>query len=427
MKTFSILVLSLVTGLSLNAQQRNLDYYFGKARENSPLINKSKNENLLADLNLEQINSILSKPEINFLSGVTLAPIISHDNNLTRFKLASDDASNYTGHDLAITDGGQYQALISIKQPLLAGSKYKVYAEKAEISNQINNNNIALTIHELEQVVGYQYILCIMSARQADNSLSLLRELDEQLRIMQELVKNAIYKQTDIMILEIEVQNYYADYKMFQAEYSINLSDLNIICGISDTSKVTLEDLDFTLAPGKSGQSDFLTSYKLDSLNILADQAITELKYKPQVDLFADAGLNAAYLPGLNRMGLTAGISLSWNIFDGHQKNIQKEKSAIDLQTLEFEKNNFMTRNYVSKNKILKQIEATDQRIMINEEQADRYRKLYDAYSRELSQGEVSVMDYKNLLKDIAAKKQEILQLKMEKQFLINSYNYLNY
>jgi cell division protein FtsB len=41
--------------------------------------------------------------------------------------------------------------------------------------------------------------------------------------------------------------------------------------------------------------------------------------------------------------------------------------------------------------------------------------------------GEASVMDYKNLLKDISAKKQELLQLKMEKQFLINSYNFLNF
>jgi hypothetical protein len=36
-------------------------------------------------------------------------------------------------------------------------------------------------------------------------------------------------------------------------------------------------------------------------------------------------------------------------------------------------------------------------------------------------------MDFKNLMKDIAAKKQEIIQLKMEKQLLINAYNYLNY
>jgi len=36
-------------------------------------------------------------------------------------------------------------------------------------------------------------------------------------------------------------------------------------------------------------------------------------------------------------------------------------------------------------------------------------------------------MDFKNLLKDITAKKQDYLLLRMEKLLLINSYNYWNY
>jgi len=416
-----------LAGSALNAQQRDLNFYLEQARKNSPLINKNINENQIVKLDLKQISSVLSKPEINLVSGITLAPIISHDNNTNRFELVSEGATDYTGHDLAITDGGQFQALVSVKQPLLAGSKYKVYANKADISGQINNNNIALTIHELEQIVGYQYILCIKSRKQADNSLSLLKDLDEQMKIMNKLVENAIYKQIDLMILQIEVQNYNAEYMMFESEYLTNLYDLNLICGISDTSKVDLQDINFTVKPENTGRSNFLTSYKLDSLNIIANQAVNELKYKPQLDLFADAGLNAAYLPYPERLGFSTGIAFSLNIFDGHQRNIQREKSAINQQTLEFEKKTFLTQNDISKNKIMNQIKAVDQRIILNEQQADQYNNLYEAYSKELSRGEISIMDFKNLLKDIAAKKQEILQFKMEKQLLINSYNYLNY
>jgi hypothetical protein len=52
----------------------------------------------------------------------------------------------------------------------------------------------------------------------------------------------------------------------------------------------------------------------VDSLNITADQSISDLKYKPQVNLFANAGLNAIYLPAFNRFGLSTGITFSWNI-----------------------------------------------------------------------------------------------------------------
>jgi len=424
-RLLSLLLLSVFYGLS--AQQRDLSFYLDQAKINSPLINKNKNESKIVTLDLKQINSILSKPEVNLISSVMFAPIISHDNNSSHFELVSNGATDYTGYDLALTDGGQYQAVVSVKQPLFTGSRYKTYVNKASISGQINDNNIALTVHELEQIVGYQYILCIKSKMQIDNELSLLKELNEQVKRLQKLVENAVYKQTDLMLLQIEIQNYEAEYKMFQGEYMTNIYDLNLICGIRDTSMVDLRETDFVLKPDIIRNSNFLTAYKLDSLNIIADQSIYDLKYKPQLDLFADAGLFAAYLPYPGRLGFSTGISLSWNIFDGHQRNIQREKSAINLQTIDFEKKNFLTHNDISKNKILNQIESIDQRLLLFEQQADQYDKLYNAYSRELSLGEASVMDFKNLLKDIATKKQETLWLTSERQLLINSYNYLTY
>lgn len=427
MKTYILSILILFAHCILYAQQRDLDFYVEQAQLNSPLINKSKNENKLVTLDLQQIRSIISKPEINLESVILFAPIVTHDNNSTRFEWISNGATKYTGYDMALTDGGQYQALITLKQPLFPGSKYQSYSSKADISGKINENNIALTIHELEQVVGYQYLLCIKSKKQSENSLLLLNELGVQMKVLQKLVENAIYKQTDLMLLHIEILNYSAEYKMYQSEYKTNLFDLNLICGINDTTEVELQDINILLKPENIVSSKFSTVYKLDSLNILADEAINELKYKPQLDLFANAGLNAVYMPTFNRLGFSTGLSLTWNIFDGNQRNIQKEKSYINLQTIEFEKKNFLTQNDISKNKLLYQIYALEERIIFNEQQTDQYNKLYNAYSEELSQGEASVMEFKNLLKDIAANKQENLLLKMEKQALINSYNYLNY
>jgi outer membrane protein TolC len=424
-----VIYLILITTdlLTINAQERDLDFYLRHAKENSPLISQARNENKLVSLDLQQMNRILYKPEINVISGFTFSPIISRDNNTSGFRLVSEGATDYTGHDLALTDGGQYQALVSLRQPLLSGSKYRAYVNKADISRQINENNITLTVHELEQVVGYQYLLCIRSLKEAQNSLSLIRDLENQYTFIQKLVENGVYKLTDLMLMQIELENYNLEYKGYRVEYISNLYDLNLICGISDTLVVGLQDIEFKINAATAAKSGFLTGFKLDSLNILSDQAVNELKYKPQLDLFADAGLNAAYLPYPRRLGLSAGLAFTWNIFDGHQRSIQREKSSVNLQTLEFRKSNFMTRNEISRNKILNQINSVDERILLDEKLVVRYEQLTIAYSKELSIGEASVMDYKNLLKDIYVKKQEILQLRMEKQFLINSYNYLNF
>ncbi|MGB8490874.1 MAG: hypothetical protein WCE64_07425 [Bacteroidales bacterium] len=139
MKKFIILLILLTAGLSIvNAQQRDLDFYLGQARLNSPLINRSKNENEIVRLDLQQVKSILSKPEVNLVSGIMFAPIVSHDVSPGRFEWVSNGASSYTGYDLAVTDGGQYQAQVSITQPLLSGSRLKTYENKATVSGRIN-------------------------------------------------------------------------------------------------------------------------------------------------------------------------------------------------------------------------------------------------------------------------------------------------
>jgi hypothetical protein len=427
LKTYIAAILLLVISGGLQAQQRDLDFYIEHAKSSSPLINKSKDVNKLVSLDLRQVSSILAKPEINVVSGILFAPIISHDNNSNRFEWVSDGASDYEGYDLAMSDGGQYQAVVTLRQPLLAGSRLKSYADKAGLSEQINENIIALTVHEIEQLVGYQYLLCLKSKKQADNSLMLLREMERQISVMKSLVQNAIYKQTDLMLLQIEVQNYRSEYEMYKSEQLTDIYDLNLLCGISDTAMVELIDMAPLLNPLIIGGSKFTTAFKLDSLNIIADQAINDLKYKPQLELFASSGLNAVYLPTFNRLGLNAGLTFTWNIFDGRQRDIQREKSAVNLHTLEFEKEYLMKQNGISKNKILNQIKAIDQRIALNEQQTERYNELYNAYSKALSLGEASVMDFKNLLRDVYTNRQDSLLLKLEKQLLINSYNYLNY
>ena len=427
MKPFVLVLFFLCLSMCLNAQTRNLDFYLEQAKINSPLINKNKNENKIVELDLDQIKSILSKPEINLESSVLFAPILSHDNHSDRLKWISNGADNYTGYDLATTDGGQYQAFISLKQPLFTNSKLQTYSNRTDLSSQINENKIALTIHELKQLVSYQYLLCLKSKMQADNSLSLLSQLDEQLLIMQKLVENAIYKQTDFMLLQIDYQNYEIAYKTSQSEYENNLYDLNLICGIKDTKKVNVQEISFQLEPEIIVNSKFSTSYKLDSLNIIAEQKINELKYKPQISLLANAGLSAVYQPSFDRLGFSTGVSFSWNIFDGHQRKIQREKSAINLNTLDFEKKNFLTQADINRNKLINQIDLLNKRIILINEQLNKYDTLLAVYSKELSQGELSVIDFKNVFKDIASKKQEGILLNMEKQFVINSYNYWNY
>ena len=428
MKRFLILIISLLIVFEItNAQQRDLNFYLEKAKITSPLIQKNKNDTKIIALDLQQTERILKNPEINLESNVLFAPIITHTNNTNRLDLTSAGTDNYSGYDLGITNGGQYQAFISLKQPLLGNMNYKVYSQKSDISRKQNENSTSMTIHEMEQLVGYQYILCLKSKAQLKNAETVQNQLDEQLSIMKKLVQQAVYKQSDLMLLQIERQNMELSNKSFEDDYKSNVYDLNLLCGINDSASVEIQELNLQLKPETGSDSRFLASYKLDSLGIIADLSISELKYKPQLSAFANAGLNAVNIPAFNRLGFSAGLTFSLNLYDGNQRKLEKEKSTVNINTLQFEKNHFITQQQINKDKIKSQLKSLDDRGTILENQLLQYNKLYKVYENELSQGLVSVMDFKNLLKDITAKKQDYLLQRMEKQLLVNSYNYWNY
>lgn len=426
MRLITALILVLFVN-TLQAQKRDLDFYITKAKAFSPLINQAQNENKIVGLNLEQIKSILSKPEINIDANVLFAPIISHDNNTYKFEVVSNGATNYAGYDLAISNGGQYQSVVSLKQPLFTSSSLKTYSYKADIARQLNDNRISLTSHELEKVISHQFILCLKAKKSADISLELLKEFEDRILVMQKLVESAIFKVSDLMLMQIELDNYKLDYETYRSDFRNNVSDLNVLCGINDTTMVELQELDLQLSSSNNNSSSFLTSYRLDSLNINADQSITDLKYKPQVNLFANAGLNAVYLPAFNRFGISTGLTFSWNIFDGYQQKIQKQKTGINLLTLDFEKHNFITQQDIYKKSVLNQLAFLEKKIQLIDSQIVKYDQLLKAYRSQLSQGDISVMDFKNTERDFVSKKMERAMLDLEKQSLIISYNYWNY
>ncbi len=408
-------------------QKLNLTYYVEQAKVRSPLMNQTNNDSRLSAIDLQQITNILTKPEVNFDLSILFAPIVSHDNDVYRFQWVSEGANNYYGYDLASTDGGQYQGSVSVSQPLFNGKRKQGYTQKANLAREQNQNTLLITAHEIEQLVNNQYIICLGAKQQNETAKKLLKDIKNQLPVLKNLVNQAIYKQTDLMLLELELDEYKTACQVYQSTYESSLYDLNLICGINDSMPIDLEDTSFLIRPEEVTPSGFLRSFTLDSLHVEADQSLFEMKYLPELHLFAQAGLNATYLPTPDRLGFSTGLTLSWNLFDGNQRQFQREKSTIRLQNIQFDKQYFKNQNEQMKSKLLHQIGSLQARLALVENQLKHYEELKDAYGRELMYGEVSIMDLKNLLKDMAAKKQEANAIYMEKQALINLYNYWNF
>jgi hypothetical protein len=407
--------------------QTDLNYFISTAIQNSPLINDNQNQSKVNQLEAERLKAFYTKPQIGVTANYIFSPIINLDNNQSKFEANSSGADKYFGYDFAAANGGQYQALLNLTQPLFNTQKLKIANEQISVTTQINQNNVKLSGHDIEKIVTDQYILCLQDIKQNNYANSMLDILAEQKDLIKKLVESSIYKQSDLSLLNIEYQNFLFQQTSYKANYKRDVMDLKILCGIRDTSYVVLNDLDLKLTTNTEN-SFFTEKYRLDSLNLMTSKNIFELKYKPQLNLIANTGLNAVYAPTIpNRFGFNAGFSFAYNFFDGRQKNINRSKTDILLKSVSFYKENFFTQNAMRKTKILNEIQSYTIRISIAEQQLKEYNNLLNLYKKEILIGQLSVITYVTVLKSMASTQRDNTLLSSQKQSLINAFNYWNW
>lgn len=409
--------------------QHSLQDYVSKAKENSPLLYDNENQAQVNQLENDRLKVLYTKPQISITGGYLFAPIITTENGTTRFAPNSYDAKKYVGYDLAASNGGMYQGLINYSQPLFNNARYQAYSDQAKVNKQINENTVKLTQHDVEKLVTDKYLLCLLDRNQMQFSDSLLSILREQMKIVSRLVESSIMKQSDLTLLKIEYQNNLGLYTTYKATYKRDLMDLNVLCGINDTSFVLLENVQLYTRPVQVGAaSAYLKKYELDSLNIISTQSIFETKYKPQISFYSNAGLNAVYAPTIpGRMGMSAGINLSWNLFDGNQKAITRKQTDLKLESVAFYRDNFLKQNNVRKANIEAQLRSYEKRKIIAEKQLKQYASLLKSYRDEIVQGQLSVLSYITTLKNMTAANRDYMVLETNRLLLVNAYNYWNW
>ncbi len=427
MKKFLLNIVALTFIQGFVYGQNDLSYYISQAKINSPLIQDNKNQTEAYKIEAERLKALYTKPQVTFNAGVAVSPIINRDNGSSKFQLSPNGAANYTGYDIAASNGGIYQGMLNINQPLFNASKLKMASEQIMVAGQINQNTIKLSEHDIEKIIGDQYILCLQDVKQTNYVQQLNQLISEQKLIVNKLVESGLLKQSDFLLVSIEQLTQLNTLSMFNSIYRRDLMDLNILCGINDTNLVALKDLDLILNPAIT-QSNFAEKFRLDSLNLLATQKIFELKYKPQLNSFANAGLNGVYVPTLpNRFGISAGLNFSAYIFDGKQKSLNRKRTEVLIKSTQSYKSNFITQNSIRKIKILTEINSLNERISISSNQLKDYKQLLDYYKKEVITGQQSVMTYITTVKNLAIMQRDYVMMQTSKQLLINAYNYWNW
>lgn len=407
--------------------QNDLNYYINTAKKNSPIIADNQNQSLAYQKEIDRLKAFYTKPQIGITANYLLAPILNKDSNSSQIQLNPTNAEKYYGYDLGATNGGQYQALLNVSQPLFNGQRYKTNSELMAVNSKINQNNIKLSEHDIEKIVTDQYILCLQDSKQIEYVNQMITLLDNQRTILRKLVERSIYKQSDATLLNIEYQNYQSQLAALKANYQSHLFDLNILCGINDNTLVKLSENKIPLT-AENQKSIFFEKFSLDSINLATQQKVFELKYKPQLNAFANTGLNAVNINTIsNRFGISAGISFSYALFDGNQKKATRDKTELLQRAITAYKTNFNNQNTMRKAKILAELNTYPERITIVEQQLKEYDLLLISYKNEILVGQLSIINFITTLKNKMTLQKDFALLSSQQQLLINTYNYWNW
>ena len=407
---------------------KSLHYYIETAKENSPLIADYRNRTEIEQAELERLKAIYTHSRLELNGDYLFVPIVSKDGGRAAFKWNARSATDYYGYDLG-ESSGSFHAGATWTHPLLGRSSYKVAQEQAKINMDMANNRIRMEEHQLERSVTEQYLLCLLDKAQIDFTDSIGTVIERRIEIVRKLVANGLSKQSDLNLLMIEKEANAELHTAACQDYHTHLMDLNLLCGIDETTDVALSDINQSVRLRNDKEPSLFTEqYRLDSLNTVVSLRSFNLQYKPKLDLFVNGGLQVGDFSGWYRhFGLSAGVTFSWTIFDGRQKR-QKERQVVWQQnTIRTYKENSEYQRNMKIKQCISELGRYDERERTLDNQLAEYESVLSDYGREMDAGQVSVLDYITVLRNKIQTEKDRLLLRTNKQLVIAAYNYWNW
>jgi outer membrane protein TolC len=390
-------------------QTHNLNYYIKAGIENSPLLRDYNNQ-----INSALVDSLLIRaskmPQVEAKSQLLYAP-----------------AYKNFGYDEVVTDGGNYTGVVGVTQSILNRKEINNKYNSVNLQRQTAVNATRISVAELRKMITGQYLAAFSDFNELTFNKSFLALTNKESEIVHQFVLQGLCKQTDYLTLQLEIQSQEILISQISSQYLKDLKQLNQLCGLRDTGlfELILPGLVVEGSPDIN-KSPFFLQYKLDSLRIENEKTAIDVKYLLKMNWFADAGfLTSTPWNFYTHFGYSAGISLNIPIYDGHQKNHEKQKLFLAENTRSAYQTNF-------RNQYSQQIEQLfDELISLRklstqlEKQLSTSEQLAGALRGQLEAGIIQMTEYINAIRNLRNINKSLSDNQIRIQQVINELNYL--
>ena len=390
-------------------QTRNLEFYLDEGIHNSPLLNDYRNQIKSASSDSLLIRAA-KKPLVEVKSQLLYAP-----------------AYRNFGYDEIVTDQGNYTAVMGVSQPLFNKKEINNKYDAVDIQKRTLNNSSQISINELKKVITDQYLTSFSVYTDFIFNKNFLELLEKENVIVKQFVKNGIAKQTDFLSLLVETQSEEMLVTQIKSQYRKDLMLLGQLCGLNDSTWYELTDPKIEM----KGTPDITKSpayiqYKIDSIRIENEKAAIDIRYKPKINWFADAGfLTSNPWNFYNHFGYSAGVSLNIPVYDGKQRGIEKQKLEFNENSRQAYMDTYYKQYFQQIQQLNIELSSLNKMSSQVENQLRTSEQLVNTLKEQLETGIIQMTEYINAIKSFKTTSRSINLIKMQKLQVINEMNFL--
>jgi outer membrane protein TolC len=403
-----VILFSGLTQIAFN-QTRNLEFFLEQGIKNSPLLNDYRNQ-------------ISSAGSDSLLIRAAKKPFIEARSQL----LYSPFYHNF-GYDEVITDGGNYTGVVGVTQSIFNKKELTNRYKAVDLQKQSVANSARITSTELNKIITDQYITSYSGYTDLLFNRNFLILLQKENEIIKEFVKNGIAKQTDYLALLLETQTQEILISQLQTQYKKDLTQLNQLCGLNDSSWYELDNPMIKI----NGSPDIVKSpgyiqYKIDSIRIENEKTALDVRYRPKVSWFADAGfLTSNPWNFYKHFGYSAGLSLNIPLYDGKQRVLEKQKLQYNENTRLAYQSTYHNQYFQKIRQLQNELSALNEISARIDNQLNTSDQLVKALKAQLESGIIQITEYINAIKNYKATSRDINLVNIQKLMIINEMNFL--
>jgi outer membrane protein TolC len=371
----------------------------------------------------QMIEAVLRSPKGFLSSEVLVAPYLNNDGKL----IDTNPTGHAIGYDVGITNGGLYSFLFNLEVPVLKGKQVTHLQEQNQVEIDKLQTRLKLIENELKRSVGSQYFDVLAQQATVESNKENAAILNQEFQLVKTLMNKGLYRFSDYRLLELELKSDSVDLTASINDLELAIRQLKAACGIRNREISILESPVIIASEPVSKSSLFIQSFSHDSLTSVAQKKVFNDRYLPQLNVYANSGLNSTSIPNIQRhFGASAGLQFTYNFFDGRQKKINEEQLSLMIDESIHQKELKLNEVKTQADAYLKNIQKLQEELEKERQIQTEYKELFVLYQDEVKRAQISVIELIALLQKRSAVNLNIVLKEITIKKLINEYNYWN-